>query len=264
MNSAIKGGGIPDPDPANAANQPTGGQPTAGDDAELSPQQMLELLHTQQRRTAADLAGPTALIVFIWGVAWLVGFLALWSASGANPWFGIPGAVAASLFGVLIGGALIASVILGMFGSRGVQTADPRQGMMYGFTWAGGMIAVAVLGGALIANGLSGELASLYFPAAYSLMVGVLYMAGGALWRDRGMFIMGIWLVVLGVIAPYSGAPTNSLVMAVFGGGGFLLFALILAIYSARLRGSISRGSISRGPSSRGPSSRISTSRSHD
>ena len=59
-------------------------------------------------------------------------------------------------------------------------------------------------------------------------MVGLLYLAGGAVWRDRLMYGMGIWIIVVGMAAPFFGSPGNALIMAIAGGGGFLVYATFL------------------------------------
>jgi hypothetical protein len=80
---------------------------------------------------------------------------------------------------------------------------------------------------------MSPELASLYFPSAFSLMVGTLYLAGAALWHQKSQLVLGIILLVTGSVAPFFGAPTNNLVMALLGGGSLLIAA---ALFAVRLR----------------------------
>lgn len=202
-------------------------EPTDGSDA-LDPAAMLALQERQATRVDDIFARPTIAIVFIWGVAWTVGFLALWSASDANPWFTTPPIVAGWLFAILMAGGVVASSVIGSRMSRGIQGAQQVQGTMYGIAWAIGCTAAAVFGGALFAAGMAPELAAIFYPAIYSLVVGLLYLAGGAVWRDRVMYGMGVWIIVVGMAAPFFGSPGNALIMGIAGGGGFLAYGCFL------------------------------------
>ncbi|MBF4512386.1 hypothetical protein ITJ66_07780 [Plantibacter sp. VKM Ac-2885] len=202
-------------------------EPTDGSDA-LDPAAMLALQERQASRVDDIFTRPTIAIVYIWGVAWTVGFLALWSASDENPWFTTPPTVAGWLFGILMVGGIVSSSIIGSRMSRGIQGAQQVQGTMYGIAWAIGCTAAAVFGGALFSAGMAPELSAIFYPAIYSLVVGLLYLAGGAVWRDRVMYGMGIWIIVVGMAAPFFGSPGNALIMAIAGGGGFLVYATFL------------------------------------
>jgi hypothetical protein len=81
-----------------------------------------------------------------------------------------------------------------------------------------------------VVNGLSGELTSLYFPSAYALMCGALYLGGAAIWQDKTQLVIGAVLLALGGAAPFAGAPWNLLLMAVVGGGAFLVGALVTVV----------------------------------
>lgn len=199
-------------------------------DESLPPEDMLRLLHEQQDRVRSEFAAPIPWLYAIWGVAWLVGFLLLWSAwPGGNPWFQVPMLVAGIVFAALMLCSIVASAVLGIRIGRGVRGESDFAGAVYGLSWSLCGTAFAAVGVGLISNGLSTELASIYFPSAYALMVGTLYLGGAALWRDKGQLVIGIVMLVVGSIAPFFGAPTNNLVMALAGGGVFLIGALVAA-----------------------------------
>lgn len=193
--------------------------------------EMLAVIAAQQLRVDRMMLRPIPWMLGLWGVAWLVGFTLLWSAYvGGNPWFSIPMAIAAPLFGLLIAGAVVASIIIGIRLGRGVKGVSTFAGAVYGLSWSLCGAAFAALGMGLIANGLSSELASIYFPSGFALMCGTLYLAGAALWRQVSMLVLGIIMLVVGAIAPFFGAPTNNIVMAVFGGGALLIAAVVFAV----------------------------------
>lgn len=196
--------------------------------------EMLALIASQQRKVDRSMLGPIPWMLGIWGVAWLVGFTLLWSAyEDGNPWFSVPMGVAAPIFGALLAGAVVASIIIGIRLGRGVKGVSNFSGTVYGVSWSLCGAATAALGMGLIQNGLSQELASLYFPSAFALMCGTLYLAGAALWREVGQLVLGIIMLAVGAIAPFFGAPTNNLVMAVVGGSALLITAIV---FEVRLR----------------------------
>ncbi|WP_130179163.1 hypothetical protein [Cryobacterium sp. SO1] len=201
------------------------------------PQQMLALLEAQQRRVADAQIAPVVWLYFIWGVAWFVGFLALWSGDpDGNPWFTIPAGVATPLFIVLLVISIVSSAVIGLRINRGVRGVSSFSGAVYGLSWSVCGGAFALLGVGLIRNGLSPELANLYFPSGYALMCGTIYLGGAALWRDKSQLVLGLFMLVVGAAAPFAGSPGNDLVFALAGGGAFLVTAAVMAVRLRRNR----------------------------
>ena len=197
----------------------------------------LALIRDQQRAVAQDQLGAVPWILAVWGIAWGVGFLTLWSGyEGGNPWFQLPLPIAGTIFGVLLLSAIVASAVLGIRISRGVRGASGFTGAVYGLGWWAGSIAVYLVGVALINAGASAELISLYYPAAYGLVAGLLYFMGAALWRSIDQLVLGTIIIIASTVAPFFGAPTNNLVMAVLGGGSFLVAALVMTLSLKRGR----------------------------
>jgi hypothetical protein len=230
------------PDPRRAAPRGSEASDSAGRDAagegDPSPAEMLALLEQQQRRVDSVLRAPVPWLYGIWGFTWFVGFLLLWSAwPGGNPWFRIPGHIAGWTFAGLLVVTIVASAVFGMRINAGVRGASDFPGAVYGISWSLSGFAFAALGVGLISNGLSPELASVYFPSAYALMAGTLYLAGAALWRSRSQLVLGVVILVVGSVAPFAGQPGNNLVMAIGGGGTFLVGAVVTAIALRRERG---------------------------
>lgn len=197
----------------------------------LTPQQMLKLVDDQQNDVVRKQLAPIPWMLGIWGVAWLVGFLLLWSAAPeSNSLVKVPGPVAGIGFGVLIGAAIATSTVLGIRIGRGVQGNSSFAGAVYGISWALCGTAFGAVGVALMNNGMSYELATLYYPSAFALMAGTLYLLGAALWHQKSMLVLGIILLVTGSVSPFFGAPTNNLVMALLGGGTMLFMAILAAV----------------------------------
>ncbi len=207
-------------------------QTTPGlDDAPPSPDEALALIRDQQTALERDQLSGIPWILGVWGVAWSVGFLALWSGyEGGNPWFQLPLGVAATIFGVLLLGSIIISAVIGMRLNRGVRGPSNFSGAVYGIAWPIVSLGAYLIGVSLALNGMDSTLQSLFFPAIYALVAGAMYLTGAALWRSIDQLVLGAVIIVAGTAAPFFGAPTNNLVMAVLGGGAFLIAAVIMSV----------------------------------
>lgn len=191
----------------------------------------LALIRRQQSALERDQLSGIPWILAVWGVAWTVGFLALWSGyEGGNPWFQLPLAVAGTVFGVLILGSIVISAVIGMRLNRGVRGPSNFSGAVYGIAWPVVSLGAYLIGVALAVNGMDRELQSLFFPAIYALVAGAMYLMGAALWRSVDQLVLGAVIIVAGTVAPFFGAPTNNLVMALLGGGSFLIAALVMQL----------------------------------
>lgn len=201
------------------------------DDAPPSADEALALIREQQSALERDQLSGIPWILAVWGVAWTVGFLALWSGyDGGNPWFRLPLGLAATIFGLLLLGSIIISAVIGMRLNRGVRGPSNFSGAVYGIAWPVVSLGAYLIGVALAVNGMDSTLQSLYFPAIYALVAGVMYLMGAALWRSIDQLVLGAVIIVAGTIAPFFGAPTNNLVMAVLGGGSFLIAAAVMQL----------------------------------
>lgn len=200
------------------------------DEAPPSADEALALIREQQRAVERNQLGGIPWILGVWALAWGVGFFALWSGYGGNPWFSIPLGVAGTLFGALIVSAIVVSAIVGARIGRGVHGQSAFSGAVYGVSWAVGSGVIFAIGMALSRAGAEADVMSLYYPAGYSLVAGLIYLMGAALWRSIDQLVLGIIIAVVGAIAPFFGAPTNNLVMAVLGGGAFLVAAIVMQL----------------------------------
>lgn len=214
-----------------------------GDDHDVDPREMLALLGAERARTQEALDPDPRLIFGVWGVAWLLGFLAFWSAASAAAPVDVPIAVAAVFFFACIVGAI--AVTMTHIGRRvvGVRGVSSTVGAMYGWSWllAFGTL-FAIMQGAF-RNGLPDDTAGLLWSVLSGLVVGVLYLAGGALWQDRFQFGLGVWILVSSAVGAFAGYPSVYLVMAFGGGGGFLLAALYFVIRRRQGRGTMAPAS---------------------
>ena len=213
---------------------------TLSDDAALDPAAMLALAQSQQKLIAGQMGSFVPLILLAWGIAWLLGFGALWLVDGLGDAFSLPIAVAAPIFGGLLLAAGALSTVLGIRSGRGLRGGKEGAfaGIVYGQSWWVGSVAVWLIGQALVVNGMSTELLGIFYPSAFIFFAGIMYISAGVIWKAIPMVALGLWSVVLSAVAPFFGNPTHYLIFAIAGGGSFLVasFASIVWLRRARHR----------------------------
>jgi len=92
-----------------------------------------------------------------------------------------------------------------------------------------------VLGG-LARAGASTEVMALASNAFACIVVGLLYLGGAVAFDSRGLFVLGVWILVTAAAATFAGLPFTYLVMALAGGGGFLVMAGVEHVLRVRRR----------------------------
>ncbi|MFI6785819.1 hypothetical protein ACIBG4_00710 [Nonomuraea sp. NPDC050383] len=195
------------------------------DDAEAppSPAETLRLIEEQQAATVRRLQGEPLLLYVPWGVAWLIGFTALFLHFGLD---GRPLAPISQMqaVGVLQG----AQVLAGAFAGYGIARMSGQlrgdssaRGTMIGFTWLAGMVLVFAIG-IRISLVLQEEEAQLLWAGLSLLVVGVIYMMTAAVWLNWPMFFLGAWTIAVNVVGIMLGAGWQALLNAVLVGGGFI------------------------------------------
>lgn len=199
---------------------------------ELSAAESLAVIEQQRAQVGRELDIDPVVLYTTWGLAWALGFgtLAL-TATGlipAPPW------VAGVVFAALLVAAMVITGVHIARATRGVRGIAAEVGTMYGWSWALSFGALGAINGGLIRLGLTDNQIAILWPATSLLIVGVLYLAGGALWRDRVQFGLGMWILLTDAVSVFAGVPGNSVVLAVAGGGGFLVAAAWFATSRSR------------------------------
>jgi hypothetical protein len=208
-----------------------------GDEA-LDPASMLALAQKQQHSVGIQRGSFAATIMGAWGIAWLLGFIALWLIDGLRPAFGIPIALGVWIFIVLLAAAIAVSAVLGTRGSRGVRTsrASSFTGTVYGVTWSVASIGLVAIGGGLYSHGMTAQLANFFYPSAFIFLAGVMYISAGAIWHSVPSVVGGGVLIVVSAVGIYLPYPAHYLFFAIAGGGTFLGLAIQSALRTRRSR----------------------------
>lgn len=205
-------------------------------DTDLAAAESLALIETQQRRVGEQIEPDARLLYGLWGLALLIGegafFFATWNDSPID----IPLPVAGiTLFVSLVS----AGVLTGVHIARrvaGVRGNSSRQGMFYGWTWMVGFISLGAIIRGVARTGVEEPTIGLLWAAGSGLVIGLLYMAGGAIWLDRTQFALGAWFAVVSGAGAIAGLPWIYLVLSLAGGGGLLVVAATVAARTRRRR----------------------------
>ncbi len=175
------------------------------------------------------------LLFTIWGVAWLIGYFLLW-LTGRTTEDGTAAGWALGAYSALLVLATVVTAVHIVRRSRGLRGGTSSAGTLYGLAWGFSFVAVSLIIGGLARHGLSNPQIAVLANAVSCLVVGALYMAGAAMYRERYWFALGAWIVVVAGVATMLPLVALYLVMSIAGGGGMLVAALVTSV--TRTRGS--------------------------
>jgi hypothetical protein len=201
-------------------------------DEAAGPEEMLRLIESQQA-TAIRRFTPDPLLAYSsWGVAWLVGFGAFFLRQGLDGQAIVPISLPVAL-AVLMGGLVIAggsmSYALHRAGGQ-IRGRSSQIGIVYGLSWAIGMISANMIAARFAPVVQNEELASLLFSAISMLVAGLLYIVGGALYDSWAFTGLGIWVSVVNVVGTVIGPGWHALLVAVLCGGGAVALGVWLRV----------------------------------
>ncbi|OUZ12892.1 hypothetical protein BHE97_00025 [Aeromicrobium sp. PE09-221] len=194
------------------------------DEKSPSPAESWAIIDAQRRQVREDLNADDRILYGIWGVAWGLGYLAMFLTVGDR---GEPTAIGGGVFAGLLIAALIVTIVHSERRARGLGGAGGRMNTRLGTAWAVTFGATFFIYGGMFSHGLEGEGVGVVTNALPCLIVACLFMGSGAAWNDTRQYRLGIWIAASVAIASVIGVPYLHLVMAVLGGGGFLAAAFL-------------------------------------
>ncbi|MGW7315839.1 ABC transporter permease [Streptomyces sp. NPDC054865] len=161
------------------------------------------------------------------GLAHVLGHGAAALSEGPAPLLDLPGWLPSTLLmGGLVAGIALATIAAAR-AQHGAPAAEVLSGRLLGVAW---IAAFTVL--FLAITGLTSlvdepQLQSVLWPAGSGLVVGLLYLAEGAVRRNVSHYCLGLWLALISTAALPLGAPGLYWVLAVAGGGAYVLAAAL-------------------------------------
>jgi hypothetical protein len=196
-------------------------------------------LMQQTRQHVRGLLGIKLPVLYTaWGAAWLVGLGGMWlSVRGQHPYTG-PSGLASALLGVLLVAAAAVTIATVNRATRGVGGVSAMQQRIYGMSWAAGFAALFAIEGATAHQGASAAVMGVLGASGPLLVTGLIYLLGAAIWLDRTMFGLGVWLAACAAVAAWAGPVGALLIGALAGGGGFLATAALTS-RGRRLAGAV-------------------------
>lgn len=198
----------------------------------MSAEESLNLIAQQNRRNRRELGGGPARMLAAWAFAWIVGWGFTYFATRTSS---VPGWVCGVLVAVLFAGAIAYTAYVNARAGRGIRGPSRTVGAMYGYSWALSSIGLSVIDTRITQFGsLPADQVSLLWSGTWLLLTGVLYLAAGMLWQDKLMYGLGAWMIVSAGLSVLVGFPANFLVLAICGGGGFLLAAIVSFVREKR------------------------------
>ncbi|MGK5680324.1 transporter [Actinoplanes sp. URMC 104] len=202
--------------------------PIDDDAPPLDPAESLALIQRERANLVRDISPDPRLMFWPWGIAWLIGFTLFFLRFGPDGrvFADLPAWLPLLVLSVLF---IAAGIVTGFAGGRvGRRVSGPssRQGALYGITWSLAFTAFSVLF-AQFSDVLPEDRAGLLWAGGMVALTGALHMAGGALWDDRHLFVLGAWTSVINVVGILVGPGWHSLIVAVAGGGGMIAAGLI-------------------------------------
>jgi hypothetical protein len=193
------------------------------DEQELSAGESMALIERQTQEARRRLGFNPALILGLWGAAYLFGFGTIFLTYPTAAPLRLAGAVAAVITGVLFAAATVTSIVTGVRAGRGLRGPSRATGAMYGWSWTLGFCALAAVNVGVTRLGLPHDAVTLLWSGSSLLLVGVLYLAAGALFQDRFQYGLGVWMLITGACSVFAGVPGNFAVVSLAGGGGLFL-----------------------------------------
>jgi hypothetical protein len=193
------------------------------DDEPADAAQALAIIRAQQAGAVARLGPRTGLFFLVWG--------AVWALTGSGFYLAgigvLPGAVAGWGSLLLIVAGVVVSAVVSMRAGRGVSGPSTRQSLLYGLTWPVVMAALVVLAAGLAGPvGLPAPTLAVVVPALFALLSGALYALSGAVWTSVPQFVLGLWIVAIGVASAFVGSPANALLLGLGVGGALALMGV--------------------------------------
>lgn len=167
------------------------------------------------------------------GLAYVLGHGAAAASHGDTPVLGLPGWLPMTLLGIGLATGIALATIAALRAQRGATAPELLSGRLLGTAWIAAFTALALAITGLTSVLDAPELQSVLWPAGSGLIVGLLYLAEGAVRRNVLHYGLGVWLALTSAAALSLDAPGPSWVLAVAGGGAY---SLATALERRRLR----------------------------
>ncbi|MFV0462498.1 MAG: hypothetical protein ACK5MP_04775 [Nostocoides sp.] len=166
---------------------------------------------------------PSASLFGVWGVFWIIGYLAMWWSVKDQPVYTGPHLWAIAITGALGAIALAVTIVVVTGAVRGISGDSVRAGMYYSLTWPIAFVAAQLLVGGLARLDASDEVLGLVAALLPALVVAPIYCVSAAIWGQPAFFIAGALLAGSVAVGAFLGPVDALLAIALIGGLGSVL-----------------------------------------
>lgn len=205
--------------------------------ARLDAAEALAAISEQQYAYRRRMEVHSAPLYLAWGLAWLIGYGVCGLSVGSD--YALPPRVFLVFLGCLAAAAVFTCVYIARR-SRGLRGRSSWAGVLYGLAWMGGMILAFTTSSRLgaflseLGTAQATNMGAIVSNALPCLVVGVLFLAGAAIWEEISLAVTGGWVLVVTLVATVVGGHALWAVMALAGGGGLLAAGITTALVDRR------------------------------
>lgn len=161
------------------------------------------------------------------GFAYVLGHGAAAVSLGPDPLIALPAWLPMTLLGAGLAAGTVFASIAATRAQRGAGPHDNLSGKLLGLSWISAFVALFLAITGLTAQLEMPHLQSVLWPTWSGFLVGLLYLGEGATRRNLLHYGLGTWLALTSAGALLLGAPGMFAVLAVAGGGGFAVAAVL-------------------------------------
>lgn len=170
------------------------------------------------------------------GLAYVLGHGASAVSMGPDPLIALPAWLPITLLGAGLAAGSIFATIAAVRAQRGAGQHDILSGKLLGLSWMSAFTALFLAITGLAAQLGLPDLPMLLWPTLAGFLVGVLYLGEGAARRNVLHYVLGTWLALTSTASLLLDVPHLFWVLAVAGGGGFVVATVLESRRIARTR----------------------------
>jgi hypothetical protein len=161
------------------------------------------------------------------GLAYVLGHGAAAVSLGPDPLITLPAWLPMTLLGAGLAAGTVFATLAATRAQRGASQHDILSGKLLGLSWLSAFAALFLAITGLAAQLGRPDLQTLLWPTLAGFLVGVLYLGEGATRRNLLHYVLGTWLALTSTAALFLGIPNLFWVLAIAGGGGFVVAAVL-------------------------------------
>ncbi|MFJ7587646.1 ABC transporter permease [Streptomyces sp. NPDC097617] len=161
------------------------------------------------------------------GLAYVLGHGAAAASHGTAPVLDLPEWLPMALLGIGLVTGIVLATLAALKAQNGATAPEVLSGKLLGAAWVTAFTALFLAITGLTSMLDHPDLQSVLWPAGSGLVVGLLYLAEGAVRRNVLHYSLGVWLAITSTAALALAAPGFYWILAVGGGGAYALAAAL-------------------------------------